>query len=193
MAGLRSWKQFWLKNIWFCKIKVLLSALSLDVSLHLGGRVCFWGAVKYVHSVFFSLGLERWSEWCRGGRFSYRYWRGVHKEWQQEQQWVKQTPPKQQSPLALSCLTSCSDSCSAFSPTYRTGFKSKGLWKTVIDLLLASGPGKKPSLEGREKLHNMTKCVNDPLSESLWSVWKDVWTRWLTVFHKGKAQESQVI
>lgn len=193
MAGLRSWKQFWLKNIWFCKIKVLLSALSLDVSLHLGGRVCFWGAVEYVHSVFFSLGLERWSEWCRGGRFSYRYWRGVHKEWQQEQQWVKQTPPKQQSPLALSCLTSCSDSCSAFSPTYRTGFKSKGLWETVIDLLLASGPGKKPSLEGREKLHNMTKCVNDPLLESLCSVWKDVWTRWLTVLHKGKAQESQVI
>lgn len=47
----------------------------------------------------------------------------------------------------------------------------------MIDLLLASGPGKKPSLEGREKLHNMTKCVNDPLLESLWSVWKDVWTR----------------
>lgn len=193
MAGLRSWKQFGLKNIWFCRIEVLLIDLPLAVSLCFGDRVCFWGAVEYVHSASFSLGLERWSEWWRRGRFSYRHWRGVHKEWHQEQQWVKQTPPKQQSPLALSCLTSCSDSCSGFSPTSRTGFKSKGLWETVIDLLLATGPGKKPSLEGREKLHSMTKCVNDPLSESLWSVWKDVWTRWLTVLHKGKAQESQVI
>lgn len=33
----------------------------------------------------------------------------------------------------------------------------------MIDLLLATGPGKKPSLEGREKLCSMTKCVNDPL------------------------------
>lgn len=172
---------------------MLLTDLPLDVSLHLGGRMCFWGAVECVHSAFFSLGLERRAEWWRGGRFSYRHWRGVHKERQQEQQWVKQTPPKLQSPLALSCLTSCTDSCSGFSPTYRTGFKLKGLWETVIDLLLATGPGKKPGLEGREKLHNMTKCVNDLLSESLWSVWKDVWTCSLTVLHKGKAQESQVI
>lgn len=111
VAGPRSWKQFCLKNIWFCKIKVLLIDLPSDVSLDFGGRVCFWGAVGYVHSAFFSLGLERWTERWRGGRFSYRHWGGVRKEWQQEQQWVKQTPPKQQSPLALSCLTSCSDSC----------------------------------------------------------------------------------
>lgn len=41
----------------------------------------------------------------------------------------------------------------------------------MIDLLLATGSGEKPSLEGREKLHNVTKCVNDPRSESLLSVW----------------------
>lgn len=41
----------------------------------------------------------------------------------------------------------------------------------MIDLLLATGPGKKPSLEGRGILRNMTKCVNDPLSGSLRSVW----------------------
>lgn len=63
----------------------------------------------------------------------------------------------------------------------------------MIDLLLATGPGKKPSLEGREKLCNMAKRVNDPLSESLGSVWKDVWTNRVTVFYKVRAQELQII
>ena len=63
----------------------------------------------------------------------------------------------------------------------------------MIDLLLATGPGKKPSLEGREKLHNMTKCVNDPRSDSLLSVWKGIWTRGLAVLDKVKAQEPQII
>lgn len=34
----RLWMQFCLKNIRFCKIKAVLTGLSLDVSLHLPGR-----------------------------------------------------------------------------------------------------------------------------------------------------------
>lgn len=42
---------------------------------------------------------------------------------------------------------------------------SQKAYERLIDLLLATGPGKKPSLQERQKLHNMTKCVNGPLSE----------------------------
>lgn len=89
MAGPRSWKKFCLKNIRFCKIKVLLTGLSLDVSIHFGGRGCFWGAVLILSSVFraplsfvpFSTFFFFFAEANGGQRsFVFRGWWGISKK-----------------------------------------------------------------------------------------------------------------